>query len=147
MQNPRLIGDTPQQHMGDEADEVARSSAQMPGNPLHTGDEKWPVAIRHIKSYLDGRGVARFISARRWENRDRIFLAGGENVIPSEWVSVRRYSCAEKHAGLCFTKDAAVYNSSLLMAGHLEKYLTASRSKSYVQLAGYKALGARIRLR
>eukprot|EP00972_Heterocapsa_arctica_P032327 4765459-Heterocapsa_arctica.AAC.1 len=33
---------------------------------------------------------------------------------------------SQRHPGLCFTKDAAVYDESLLLAGNMERYLLAS---------------------
>ena len=42
-------------------------------------------------------------------------------LISAELALTRRFSCSEKHPGLCFTKDAGIYQDALQLASSLEK--------------------------
>ena len=50
------------------------------------------------------------------------------------WLGVRRFSCAERHPGVCFTKDALQYQEILLLARYIESYCTDGRRGKFLQI-------------
>ena len=58
-------------------------------------------------------------------NRSSIIYTGGERTIPPAWTYCRRYSCSERHPGVCFTKDAPIYARCLAAAANFEKWMAS----------------------
>ena len=54
--------------------------------------------------------------------------------IPDGETVLHRYTCAERHPGLCWAKDAAIYVPALQLAKNLEAFCTAGRRGSFILL-------------
>jgi hypothetical protein len=66
----------------------------------------------------------RWASLHNRKTRERL-LAEDKGAIPDNRQYVRRYSCSERHPGLCLTRDADVYQQVLDFATSLERYFCA----------------------
>ena len=66
-----------------------------------------------------GQGLASWGSVMKKQLRGHM-VSRDNGLIPQGHKFCHRYSCGERHPGLCFTKDAAIYKSSLALARNLE---------------------------
>ncbi len=51
-------------------------------------------------------------------------VSGEKNIVPREQVMRRRFSCMERHPGLCFRLHEDIYDEALKMAEQVEKWVT-----------------------
>eukprot|EP00959_Pyramimonas_sp_CCMP1952_P282587 5906470-Pyramimonas_sp.AAC.1 len=97
-------------------------------------DSEWPVRPDVVKSYFDQEfGLQTRAKASRWKEREKCIVQD-TNKVPPEKNFCKRYSCSQRHFGLCFTRDAAFYGSALAMATSLERYFQQDRLSEFFKL-------------
>ena len=89
-----------------------------------TGDKFWPVSPSILEMFVgSGRSVVTRSNVERPKAAERFFVKD-ENLIPTSMCFIHRYSCSEKHPGLCISKDALIYKDALDMGRHFEKWFS-----------------------
>ena len=93
------------------------------GSKWRVGSRTWPVAPEVVQDFAAGKrgGLVGNAQQTRWASRKKL-LVEDQNAIPRNRTFLHRYSCWQRHPGLCFTKDHTIYNSCLAMAAAMEKY-------------------------
>ena len=79
------------------------------------------VLMKHMQFDLSGQrtGLASIGEKLRRTNAHRLFVGRLEDL---EVGKFKRYACAEKHPGLCFSRDADKYQECLHLAKQIEKW-------------------------
>eukprot|EP00959_Pyramimonas_sp_CCMP1952_P331408 6939677-Pyramimonas_sp.AAC.1 len=111
-----------------------RSAAAPPSSPIPAearshaswspSDGKWPVSPAVLAKAADGRGLASWGAecreARRHSSGHIVSL--DEGLIVPGCKFYHRFSCAERHPGLCHAKDSDIYVDALALAKNLETF-------------------------
>jgi hypothetical protein len=102
-----------------------------------SGDSKWPVGVEAMKRLVggDGEGMCEKAAGLRWRARQRLVSTDRGAIQPQRAFSIR-YSCSQRHHGLCFTRDADVYHEVLALAALMEKFFDASCVGKPFKLSG-----------
>ena len=106
---------------------------QAVGGPSHcvpdwsAGNDEWPVQPEILGAHLQGarQGLASRAEEERWANRTKLVVADCGK-IPDERAFLHRYSCWERHPGLCWSRDRDVYDDVLRMAKSMERLFTSA---------------------
>lgn len=81
---------------------------------FYSGDGTWPVGVQRLIDYCGKpSGLAHTATKARWENRGKLVTLGTQNLIPLSQTFHRRYSCWQRHPGLCWTRDTLIYQDFL----------------------------------
>lgn len=103
------------------------------------GDDEWPVSQAALEwlqascSTSGADGIANKMQELRWERKDEL-LIDDDKMISDEVVFQHRYSCGQKHPGLCVTKDALIYESCLALASLLEASFVDDRLRKFFRI-------------
>ena len=87
---------------------------------------RWPVHPDLLDALLRERtqrssGYARLGETLRWSARPMLLHEENHTAVPTDRVFKRRLSCSQRHPGLCYARDAALYPQVLAMASSLER--------------------------
>lgn len=93
------------------------------GDAFYSGDRTWPVAPQHLIDFCGkASGLAGTASKERWNHRESHVVPGREQLIPDSRTFHRRFSCLQRHLGLCVTKDSLIYDAALQCSKNLERW-------------------------
>ena len=73
----------------------------------------------------------------RWAMREGV-VSEDRGLVPRTVAYRHRFACWERHPGLCYCKDRAVYTDAMALATNLENYFTAKRAGTFVLLEAFK---------
>ena len=59
---------------------------------------------------------------------------GDKKLIPHEHTFQKRFSCQQRHPGLCYSADSDVYTSALQVAKNIEAWCTADKLHGYARI-------------
>jgi hypothetical protein len=111
-------------------------------NELHTGDEKWPLSLDHFTRFLDG-GCTQMMKTKRWEARTMLVVSDGESAIPRSKQFTKRFSCGQRHPGLCWHRDAEIYDVVLEIARYAERWATNDKLHHCLRLVALRRVEAK----
>ncbi|CAK0899533.1 unnamed protein product, partial [Prorocentrum cordatum] len=123
-----------------EEDEVTRERRLQQWT---SGNVDWPVSEAVLEAKLGiGRGVVGRSAELRWQARGDLVVED-KGAIPGDRDYCRRYSCQERHRGLCFTMHSHVYERVMKCALAVERFFTADMLHGCFQMAGVCGGGER----
>jgi hypothetical protein len=104
-------------------------------------DGHWPIDPAHIVSCAGAlTGLAGAANRMRW-NKRKSMTSTDEGIISPDTTFLRRFACWERHPGLCFAKDAVIYNSALRMSSSIERFCRIEFVGRYLLLRGTSDAG------
>ena len=108
------------------------------GDAFYSGDGKWPVDPQHLREFCgEAKGLARVANKERWNHRESHVVLGDKELIPETHTFHRRFSCLQRHPGLCITKDALIYERALQCSKNLERWCCHFNAEHrFVRVAG-----------
>ena len=70
-------------------------------------------------------------SRLRWKYRGDMFVPRSK-LIPETTTFMHRFSCSERHPGLCFSRDSDIYETVLNLAASMERFFDVEQLFSFV---------------
>ena len=102
-------------------------------NSWSASDGHWPVAKSVIESCAGGSsGFASVGNKLRWKSRSRIVSQSDSKLIPPDRNFHCRQACIERHPGLCFSNDSAIYKDAIALAVNIERFCNQSIRAHYL---------------
>ena len=98
------------------------------------GDETSPVSAARLLSASDGRGFYSQGNRIRPGLRKAQVVTGEKNMIPSSYRFHRRFSCFERHPGLCWKRDRRIYEAALSTASNIERWSAKHGGECYARI-------------
>ena len=74
-------------------------------------------------------------SKLRWSHRNDIFVPAS-NMVPEDQVFVHRFSCQERHPGLCYSRHTLIYTDVNIAVASMERWFTEERKYSFFMVFG-----------
>ena len=124
---------------GDVAIDPADLPKYFQSAPWDPGDDDWPVSAQALKMLQDtcgaarADGFARKMDEVRWNRKGDLLIDDG-TMIDERAVFQHRFSCGQKHPGLCIRKDHAVYDECLRLGLLLEASFTGDRLRRFFRI-------------
>ena len=120
----------------DESRQEARpSNSSSSSRAFSCGDEVWPISPEVMEEFnKGGTGYATAGYRLRWKGKDGLVASGDKNLIPHEHTFQKRFSCQQRHPGLCYSEDSDVYTSALQVAKNIEAWCTADKLHGYARI-------------
>ena len=120
----------------DESRQEARpSNSSSSSRAFSCGDEVWPISPEVMEEFnKGGTGYATAGYRLRWKRKDGLVASGDKNLIPHEHTFQKRFSCQQRHPGLCYSEDSDVYTSALQVAKNIEAWCTADKLHGYARI-------------
>jgi hypothetical protein len=100
----------------------------------HGTPGKWPVAPTLVERFVQDRGIASVAAASRWAHRGSV-VTTDTGLIQQTDDYAHRYSCSQRHPGVCVTRDAAVYADVLSLASNIERALPVDCTHRFFRLS------------
>jgi hypothetical protein len=69
----------------------------------------------------------------RWAHRGAVVTKDTGLIQPNDYA--HRYSCSQRHPGVCATRDAAIYADVLLLASNIERALVVDHTHRFFRLS------------
>ncbi len=104
-----------------------------------SGSWDWPVSPQALRLLQEScptahaDGLANKMQQVRWDGMGSLLLQD-QGLIQSDEVFCHRFSCWEKHPGLCSTKHAAIYHESKQLASLLEIFFVADHLLGFFRI-------------
>ena len=116
-----LMGQSP---ADDEVGLPDTAVALPPSSEWQCGTCDWPVHPKLLQEFFAGKygGLCGQARQARWAARSQVLIADA-GAIPADRTFPHRYSCGERHPGLCFTKDDEFYRECLEVASAMEQFV------------------------
>ena len=106
---------------------------------------EWPLREDVLHSFYQREGHASIsinkASQLRWSHRNDVFVPAS-SMIPEDQVFVHRFSCQERHPGLCYTRHADIYKNVNIAVASMERWFTEERKYKFFMVLGRVAAAA-----